>query len=73
VVLEGKSIAENVALGVEDAIEEMIEEASRAALFHEFVRDLSDGYETILGGGGMGGVALVVDRSKDHKGKVWQG
>ena len=57
VVLEGKSIAENVALGVEDATKAMIEEASRAALFNEFVGDLSDGYETILGGG-MGDVAL---------------
>ena len=58
VVLEGKTISENVALGIEGATEEMIEEACRAALFHEFVRDLSDGYETILGGGGTGGVAL---------------
>jgi ATP-binding cassette subfamily B (MDR/TAP) protein 1 len=58
VVLEGKSILENIALGVEGATEEMVEEACRAALFHEFVRDLSDGYETILGGGGAAGVAL---------------
>jgi ATP-binding cassette subfamily B (MDR/TAP) protein 1 len=58
VVLEGKSILENVALGVEGATEEMVEDACRAALFHEFVRDLSDGYETILGGGGAAGVAL---------------
>jgi ATP-binding cassette subfamily B (MDR/TAP) protein 1 len=36
----------------------MIEDACRAALFHEFVRDLSDGYEMILGGGGAAGVAL---------------
>jgi ATP-binding cassette subfamily B (MDR/TAP) protein 1 len=58
VVLEGKSILENVAMGVEGATKEMVEEACRAALFHEFVRDLSDGYETILGGEGAGGVAL---------------
>jgi hypothetical protein len=30
----------------------------RAALFDGFVRDLSDQYETILGGGGAAGVAL---------------
>jgi ATP-binding cassette, subfamily B (MDR/TAP), member 1 len=56
VVLERKTrtILENVAFGVEDATQEMVEEACRAALFHEFVRDLLDGYETIL----MGGVAL---------------
>jgi ATP-binding cassette subfamily B (MDR/TAP) protein 1 len=53
VVVEGKSILENVALGVEGVTEEMVEDACRAALFHEFVRDLSDGYETILGGGGV--------------------
>jgi len=58
VVLEGKSIWENVALGVEDATEEMVEGACRAALFHEFVRDLPEGYDTILSGGGSGGVAL---------------
>ena len=57
-VLEGKSILEDVKLGVEGATEEMVEDACRAALFHEFVRDLSDGYETILGGGGAAGVAL---------------
>jgi ATP-binding cassette subfamily B (MDR/TAP) protein 1 len=45
-------------MGVEGATKEMVEEACRAALFHEFVRDLSDGYETILGGEGAGGVAL---------------
>jgi ATP-binding cassette, subfamily B (MDR/TAP), member 1 len=37
---------------------EMIEDACRAALFHEFVRDLSDVYEMILGGGGAVGAAL---------------
>jgi ATP-binding cassette subfamily B (MDR/TAP) protein 1 len=58
VVLEGKSILENVKLGVEGATEEMVEEACRAAVFHESVRDLSEGYETILGGGGAAGVAL---------------
>ncbi|KAF8238531.1 hypothetical protein L208DRAFT_1216621, partial [Tricholoma matsutake] len=43
---------------VEGAMEEMVEEACRAALFHEFVRDLSDGYEMILRGGRAAGVAL---------------
>ena len=28
-----------------------MEEACRAALMHEFIRDLTHGYETILGGG----------------------
>ena len=60
VVLEGKSVLENVMLGMEGVTEEMVEEACRAALFHEFVRDLEGGYGTVLGGGGGsgGGVAL---------------
>jgi ATP-binding cassette subfamily B (MDR/TAP) protein 1 len=62
VELEGKSILENVKLGVEGVMEEMVEDECRAALFpshhDEYVRDLSDGYETILGGGGAAGVAL---------------
>jgi ABC-type protease/lipase transport system fused ATPase/permease subunit len=53
-----KSILENVALRVEGAKEEIVEEVCSAALFHEIVRDLTDGYETILGGGGSAGVAL---------------
>jgi ATP-binding cassette subfamily B (MDR/TAP) protein 1 len=59
VELEGKSILENVKLGVEGVME-MVEDECRAALFHhdEYVRDLLDGYETILGGGGVAGVAL---------------
>jgi ATP-binding cassette subfamily B (MDR/TAP) protein 1 len=56
--LEGKSIREKVALGVQGATEQMVEEACRAALFHEFVRDLPEGYDTILGGAGTGGMAL---------------
>jgi ATP-binding cassette subfamily B (MDR/TAP) protein 1 len=55
VVLDWKSILENVKLGVEGATEEMVEEVCRTAVFHEFVRDLS---EAILGGGGAAGVAL---------------
>jgi ABC-type multidrug transport system fused ATPase/permease subunit len=48
VELEGKSILENIPLGVEGATEEMVEEACWAALFQEFVRDLTDWYETVL-------------------------
>jgi hypothetical protein len=56
VVLAGKSILESVALRVEGA--NKVEEVCRAALFHEIVRDLTDGYEMILGGGSAAGVAL---------------
>jgi ATP-binding cassette, subfamily B (MDR/TAP), member 1 len=59
VVLEGKSILENVCLGVDgDVSRERVEEACRAAMLHEFVGGLEAGYETILGGTGGGGVAL---------------
>jgi ATP-binding cassette subfamily B (MDR/TAP) protein 1 len=62
VVLPGKTVWENVAMGDAGATREMVEEACRAALFHEFVRDLEGGYETVLAGEGAGagggGVAL---------------
>ena len=55
VILDGKTLFENVAIGarlVEGEVrKESVEEACRAALMHEFVRDLPLGYETILGGG----------------------
>ena len=63
-VLPGKTIWENAAMGVGEVRREMVEEACRAALFHEFVRGLEDGYETVLAGegegvsGNGGGVAL---------------
>jgi len=54
VILEGKSVFENVAAAVaasgRQVSREEVEEACRAALLHEFVRDLPEGYDTILGG-----------------------
>ena len=65
VILDGKSLFQNVALGYANperqasASQKAVEEACRAALMHEFVRDLPDGYETLLGSGGNGsGVGL---------------
>lgn len=70
VILEGKSVWENVAVGVygrlgranggkgkglkEEVTDKEVEEACRLAMVHEFVRDLSDGYDTILGGSNGG-------------------
>ncbi|TFK31897.1 ABC transporter type 1, transmembrane domain-containing protein, partial [Crucibulum laeve] len=53
VILDGKSVLENVALGAfgRHAGREEVEEACRAALMHEFVRDLPEGYDTLLGSG----------------------
>ena len=71
VVVEGKSILDNVCLGVQDAMREMVEEASGAAMFHAFVGRLEAGHETILGGGGGGGVALRAEAPVgDCQGKV---
>jgi ATP-binding cassette subfamily B (MDR/TAP) protein 1 len=58
VILEGCTVEENVRLGCEGKSREEVEEACRAALMHEFVRDLPEGYDTILGGEGSTGVAL---------------
>jgi ATP-binding cassette, subfamily B (MDR/TAP), member 1 len=55
------SLHDNVAMGLagslsgrrpEDATREEVMEACRVALVHEFVRDLPDGYDTMLGNGG---------------------
>jgi ATP-binding cassette subfamily B (MDR/TAP) protein 1 len=55
VILDGKTLFENVAIGARleegKVRKESVVEACRAALMHEFVRDLPLGYETILGGG----------------------
>jgi len=44
--VEGKSIFQNVVLGVAGATE-MVEEACRAVLFHEFARDLPAEYDML--------------------------
>ena len=54
VILDGKILFENVAIVARiggSIRRESVEEACRAALMHEFIRDLPHGYETILGGG----------------------
>jgi ATP-binding cassette, subfamily B (MDR/TAP), member 1 len=55
VILDGKTLFENIAIGSRlmegEVRRETVEDACRAALMHEFVRDLPLGYETILGGG----------------------
>ena len=53
VVLDGKSIAENVMLGMHGVSQTTVEDACRVALLHDFVRELPEGYGTILGGTGV--------------------
>jgi ATP-binding cassette subfamily B protein len=52
-VLFSTSIAENIAYASPEASEEEIVEAAKAANAHEFVVNLSDGYETEVGERGM--------------------
>ncbi len=71
VVLYGKTLWENVAVGVcgrpgygtpgpNAAVSDQdVEEACRMAMVHEFVKDLPEGYQTVLGSSSAGqGVAL---------------
>ncbi|KAF8891135.1 P-loop containing nucleoside triphosphate hydrolase protein [Gymnopilus junonius] len=56
VIFDEKTVFENIAMAVHGhsvtapTVKE-VEEACRAALMHEFVRDLPQGYDTLLGGG----------------------
>jgi ATP-binding cassette subfamily B protein len=43
------TVAENIAYGIDDADPVRIEEAARLAQAHEFIEQLPDGYETVLG------------------------
>ncbi|MEM1047161.1 MAG: ABC transporter ATP-binding protein [Pseudomonadota bacterium] len=47
------TIAQNIALGSENASPQAIEEAARNAHAHEFILEQEDGYETQVGEGGM--------------------
>lgn len=48
-VLFGTTIAENIRYGWINATQEEIERAARKANAHEFIRNLPNGYETIVG------------------------
>lgn len=48
-ILFGATIRENIAYGKPDAKQTEIEAAARAAHAHEFIAELPDGYETIIG------------------------
>jgi ATP-binding cassette, subfamily B, bacterial len=48
-VLFGTTIKENIAYGKLDATTEEIIQAAKAANAHDFIMDLEDGYETIIG------------------------
>ena len=48
------TVAANIAFGHPDATEEQIERAAQIAAAHEFIIQLPDGYETVLGESGIG-------------------
>ena len=48
-ILFGASIRENIAYGKPDATLEEIEQAARAAHAHEFITQLTDGYDALVG------------------------
>ena len=47
------TVRENIAFGVLDATDEQVERAARAAQAHEFVEQLPQGYDTIIGERGI--------------------
>ena len=47
------SVRDNIAFGVPDAPHEAVEAAARAAQAHEFIAELPDGYDTVVGERGM--------------------
>jgi ATP-binding cassette, subfamily B, bacterial len=48
-VLFAGTIRENIAYGISDATDERVETAARLAGAHEFLNDLADGYDTLVG------------------------
>lgn len=52
-VLFNESVANNISYGRREATVEEVEEAARAALAHEFVQELPQGYRTVIGERGV--------------------
>jgi ATP-binding cassette subfamily B protein len=53
VLLLNASISDNIAFGVAGASQERIEAAARSARAHEFIEQLPEGYETLVGDDGL--------------------
>jgi ABC-type multidrug transport system fused ATPase/permease subunit len=47
------TVRENIAFGVVDASPETVEQAARAAQAHDFIAELPDGYDTVIGERGI--------------------
>jgi len=48
-VLFASTVGENISYGKENASQEEIEEAAKAVYVHEFIMELPDGYDTLVG------------------------
>jgi ATP-binding cassette, subfamily B, bacterial len=53
IFLFSRSISENIAFGKQDATQEEIETAAKAAQAHEFIMSFKDGYQTVIGERGV--------------------
>ena len=53
IFLFSRTIAENIAFGVQDATREQIESAAKAAQAHDFILEFKDGYQTKIGERGV--------------------
>jgi ATP-binding cassette subfamily B protein len=53
VFLFKQSIADNIGVGDKNASREQIVAAAKAAQCHEFIENLTQGYDTVIGGGGV--------------------
>ena len=52
-ILFNDTVRANIAFGRDDAPQERIEAAARAALAHDFILKLPEGYDTVIGEGGL--------------------
>ncbi|MCA9035311.1 MAG: ABC transporter ATP-binding protein [Planctomycetaceae bacterium] len=52
-VVFASSVRDNIAMATEDAAMEQVEEAAQIAMAEDFIRQLPDGYETVLGERGV--------------------
>jgi subfamily B ATP-binding cassette protein MsbA len=53
IILFNETVRDNIAMGKPDAAEDEIREAARAAFAHDFIQEMPDGYNTIIGEKGV--------------------
>ena len=53
ITLFNDTVYHNIAFGKEGVTREMVEEAAKTALAHDFIMEMADGYDTVIGDRGM--------------------